>query len=153
MRSFGTLSVLLAQLFTVLPFAAAIDVNPTDPGSLKAAAATAAASAVNYYNNRESKLIPGKFDGTWWEGGAFFTFLINYWHWTGDDQYNALVTEGLSWQGGEHNDFFPSNYSSYLVSILFLFSFQFYLRFSLVVLFRLILEYRVPDNIAWHNLF
>ncbi|EEA21278.1 hypothetical protein TMatcc_009319 [Talaromyces marneffei ATCC 18224] len=114
MRSFLASSILFGQLLLTLPFATAITVNPDDPNSLKSAASVAAASAVNYYNNRESKLIPGKFDGTWWEGGAFFTFLINYWHWTGDDQYNALVAEGLSWQGGEANDFFPSNYSSYL---------------------------------------
>ncbi|GAM37771.1 glycosyl hydrolase [Talaromyces pinophilus] len=114
MHSFLASSMLLGQLLLTLPFAAALTVDPNDANSLKSAASTAAASAVNYYNNRESKLIPGKFDGTWWEGGAFFTFLINYWHWTGDDQYNDLVTEGLSWQGGEDNDFFPSNYSSYL---------------------------------------
>lgn len=116
MRSFLASLILFGQLLLNLPFTTAITVDATNADSLKSAASTAAASAVNYYNNRESKLIPGKFDGTWWEGGAFFTFLINYWHWTGDDQYNALVTEGLSWQGGEDNDFFPSNYSSYLVS-------------------------------------
>ncbi|OKL59373.1 hypothetical protein UA08_05053 [Talaromyces atroroseus] len=114
MRSLVTLSFLLGQLLLTVPLATAITVNANDLNSLKSAAETAAASAVNYYNNRESKLIPGKFDGTWWEGGAFFTFLINYWHWTGDSQYNDLVTTGLSWQGGEDNDFFPSNYSSYL---------------------------------------
>lgn len=115
MRSLAKSVVLLGQLLSVFHLAAAITVNSNDANSLKSAAETAAASAVNYYNNRESKAIPGKFDGTWWEGGAFFTFLINYWHWTGDDQYNDLVTQGLSWQGGEDHDFFPSNYSSYLV--------------------------------------
>jgi mannan endo-1,6-alpha-mannosidase len=108
-------SVLLAQLLSTPLVSAAITVNAQNADSLKSAAKTAAASAVNFYNDRASKLIPGKFDGTWWEGGAFFTFLINYWHWTGDDQYNDLVTEGMSWQGGPNNDFFTSNYSSYLV--------------------------------------
>lgn len=116
MRSLVTHSVFLGQFLLTAPFAAAITVNANDPSSLKSAAETAASSAVNYYNNRESKDIPGKFDDTWWEGGAFFTFLINYWHWTGDSQYNDLVTTGMSWQGGQDNDFFPSNYSSYLVS-------------------------------------
>lgn len=108
-------SVLLTQLLSTSLVSAAITVDGQDADSLKSAAKQAAASAVNYYNNRASKLIPGKFDGTWWEGGAFFTFLINYWHWTGDSQYNDLVTEGMSWQGGPNNDFFTSNYSSYLV--------------------------------------
>lgn len=108
-------SVLLAQLLSTPLVSAAITVNAQNADSLKSAAKQAAASAVKYYNDRASKLIPGKFDGTWWEGGAFFTFLINYWHWTGDSQYNDLVTEGMSWQGGPNNDFFTSNYSSYLV--------------------------------------
>lgn len=115
MRSFLT-SVLLSQLLST-PLVAALTVDATSASSLKAAASKAAASAVKFYNDRDSKLIPGKFDGTWWEGGAFFTFLINYWHWTGDNQYNDLVTEGMSWQGGDTHDFFTSNYSSYLVCL------------------------------------
>lgn len=110
-----TTSVLFTQLLSTPLVSAAITVDASSADSLKSAAKTVAASAVQYYNDRASKLIPGKFDGTWWEGGAFFTFLINYWHWTGDDQYNDLVTEGMAWQGGPNNDFFTSNYSSYLV--------------------------------------
>lgn len=68
---------------------------------------------IDYYNNRESKDIPGKFDGTWWEGGSMFMILIQYWFLTGDAQFNDLVQAGMYWQKGDSN-FFPSNYSQYL---------------------------------------
>lgn len=40
-----------------------------------------------------------------------FGTLLDYWHYTGDDQYNEMVREGLIHQFGEHLDlvltFFP----------------------------------------------
>ena len=68
---------------------------------------------MNYYFDRQSKDIPGKFDGTWWEGGSMFMILIQYWFLTGDSQFNDAVQAGMYWQKGDDN-FFPSNYSQYL---------------------------------------
>jgi mannan endo-1,6-alpha-mannosidase len=81
--------------------------------SLKTAAKTVASDMIDYYNARDSKDIPGKFDGTWWEGGSMFMVLIQYWWLTGDTQFNAAIQEGMYWQKGD-DDFFPSNYSQYL---------------------------------------
>lgn len=69
---------------------------------------------VDFYNARDSKNIPGKFDGTWWEGGSMFMTLIQYWYLTGDDQFNEIIQDGMYWQKGADNDYFPSNSSSYL---------------------------------------
>lgn len=69
---------------------------------------------VDYYNARDSKDIPGKFDDTWWEGGSMFMTLIQYWYLTGDDQFNDIIQEGMYWQKGADNNYFPSNSSSYL---------------------------------------
>ena len=33
-----------------------------------------------------------------------FGTLLDYWHYTGDDQYNEMVREGLIHQFGEHQD-------------------------------------------------
>lgn len=33
-----------------------------------------------------------------------FGTLLDYWHYTGDDQYNEMIREGLMHQFGEHND-------------------------------------------------
>jgi 3-methylcrotonyl-CoA carboxylase beta subunit len=40
----------------------------------------------------------------WWQAGAMFGTILDYWHYTGDDQYNELVREGLIHQFGEHYD-------------------------------------------------
>ncbi|KAJ5779129.1 CAZyme family GH76 [Penicillium paradoxum] len=92
----------------------AIEVNPEDEASLKDAAKTVATTMIDFYNARESKNIPGKMDGTWWEGGSMFMTLIQYWYLTGDDQFNDAIQEGMYWQKGSDNDYFPSNYSQYL---------------------------------------
>lgn len=33
-----------------------------------------------------------------------FGTLLDYWHYTGDDQYNEMIREGLIHQFGEHLD-------------------------------------------------
>ncbi|KAJ5644172.1 Glycosyl hydrolase [Penicillium longicatenatum] len=93
--------------------ALAITLNVDDENSLKTAAKTVAVDMMNYYNDRESKDIPGKLDGTWWEGGSMFMILIQYWFLTGDSQFNSAVQDGMYWQQGDDN-FFPQNYSQYL---------------------------------------
>ncbi|KAJ5133036.1 hypothetical protein N7448_007194 [Penicillium atrosanguineum] len=93
--------------------ALALDININDENSIKQAAKTVATDMMTYYNDRDSKAIPGKFDGTWWEGGSMFMILIQYWFLTGDTDFNAEVMEGMYWQKGDDN-YFPSNYSQYL---------------------------------------
>lgn len=91
----------------------AIDITVNDQSSLSKAAKQVASDMMNYYNDRDSKAIPGKFDGTWWEGGSMFMILIQYWFLTGDTQFNSAIQEGMYWQKGD-DDFFPTNYSQYL---------------------------------------
>ncbi|KAF1945592.1 hypothetical protein EJ02DRAFT_395791 [Clathrospora elynae] len=47
----------------------------------------------------------------WWQAGAMFGTLLDYWHYTGDDQYNDLVRDGLIHQFGDHLDLMPANQS------------------------------------------
>ena len=70
---------------------------------------------MTYYTGNQSGQIPGKLPDTWWEGGALFMTLIQYWYFTGDTTYNDEVSVGMQWQAGEGADYMPSNYSSYLV--------------------------------------
>jgi mannan endo-1,6-alpha-mannosidase len=65
------------------------------------------------YHGNESGQTPGKLPDTWWEGGAMFMTLIQYWFWTGDTSYNPVTTQGMLWQKGD-NDYFPANDSNYL---------------------------------------
>lgn len=40
----------------------------------------------------------------WWQAGAMFGTILDYYHYTGDDQYNEMVREGLIHNFGEHLD-------------------------------------------------
>jgi len=60
--------------------------------------------------------IPGLLPGPyyWWEAGAMFGSLIDYWYYTGDPTYNELVKEALLFQVGPDNNFMPQNQSKSL---------------------------------------
>ncbi|OAA63612.1 Glycoside hydrolase, family 76 [Niveomyces insectorum RCEF 264] len=45
----------------------------------------------------------------WWEAGAMLGSLIDYWYYTGDDQYNDLTMQGLLFQATDNGDFMPQN--------------------------------------------
>lgn len=100
-----------AVLWLLIQSIAAIDVDWTDQNSIKNAAATAAYGMMSYYKGNESGQIPGLLPAPyyWWECGAMFGCLIDYWHYTGDTSYNEVVTQGLLFQIGPHNDFMPPN--------------------------------------------
>ncbi|KAL1961671.1 hypothetical protein VTN77DRAFT_1346 [Rasamsonia byssochlamydoides] len=107
--------ILLLQLLLTTHIAKAeLTINLNDGDSFKKAASTAAYDMVSYYNGNQSGQIPGKLEGTWWEGGAMFMTLIQYWHWTGDDSYNDITNQGMLWQAGENYDYMPKNWSIYL---------------------------------------
>ncbi|KAL2830369.1 mannan endo-1,6-alpha-mannosidase [Aspergillus pseudoustus] len=91
----------------------AMELNIGDAKSVRNAARTVAYNMMTYYHGNESGQIPGKLPGTWWEGGAMFMTLIQYWHWTGDTSYNEVTSQGMLWQRGK-DDFFPKNDSSFL---------------------------------------
>ena len=65
--------------------------------------------------------VPGQTPGLlvqpyyWWEAGAMFGQLIEYWFYTGDSQYNALVMDGLQAQVGPNNDYMPPNQTKSVV--------------------------------------
>ncbi|KAI9039731.1 glycoside hydrolase family 76 protein [Aspergillus affinis] len=96
-----------------LDFLADIDEIPSLSESIKNAAATSAYNMMSNYHGNESGQIPGKLPDTWWEGGAMFMTLIQYWFWTGDTSYNEVTTQGMLWQKG-NNDYFPANDSNFL---------------------------------------
>jgi Glycosyl hydrolase family 76 len=57
-------------------------------------------------------ILPGPY--YWWEAGAMWGAMIDYWHYTGDTTYNNLTMQALQWQVGPHNDFMPPNASASL---------------------------------------
>ncbi|EYE93204.1 glycoside hydrolase family 76 protein [Aspergillus ruber CBS 135680] len=104
---------LLLLLSLCVPDVRAIDLNIDDEQSIKDAASTAAYGMMTHYHGNETGQIPGKLPDTWWEGGAMFMTLIQYWYFTGDTTYNDEVSVGMQWQSGD-GDYMPTNWSTYL---------------------------------------
>jgi mannan endo-1,6-alpha-mannosidase len=71
---------------------------------------------MRYYNGNQTGGIPGLLPGPyyWWEAGAMFGSLIDYWYYTGDTSYNAVTTEAMLFQVGDKNNYMPSNQSKSL---------------------------------------
>jgi mannan endo-1,6-alpha-mannosidase len=66
---------------------------------------------VQYYNGNQTGGIPGNLPAPyyWWETGAMFGALIDYWMYTGDTQFNDITTQAMLFQVGPNNDYMPPN--------------------------------------------
>ncbi|KAI9892018.1 MAG: hydrolase 76 protein [Vezdaea aestivalis] len=93
--------------------AEAIQLTVTDVGSVKSAASTVAKEMMGYYHGEEPGQAVGNLPDPyyWWEAGAMFMTLIEYWAYTGDTTYNDIVIRGIIAQIGEDTGsaFMPKN--------------------------------------------
>lgn len=87
-----------------------------DTADIKESARTLAYDLMSYYHGNESGQTPGILPGPppagdyyWWEAGAMWGAMIDYWHFTGDDTYNDVVMEAMQFQVGEGEDYMPRN--------------------------------------------
>jgi mannan endo-1,6-alpha-mannosidase len=76
---------------------------------------------MSYYKGNLSGQTPGLLPGPppdpaitnagyfWWETGAMFGSLIDYWYYTGDSTYNEVVSQGMLFQTGTGHDYLPQN--------------------------------------------
>ncbi|KAI2634999.1 glycoside hydrolase family 76 protein [Hypomontagnella submonticulosa] len=89
----------------------AIDIDWTSDSSIKSAASTIAYGLVKYYTGNNTGDVPGNLPDPyyWWEAGAMFGTLIDYWGFTGDDSYNDITLQALQHQVGDDADFMPNN--------------------------------------------
>ncbi|KAL2135385.1 hypothetical protein VTI74DRAFT_8797 [Chaetomium olivicolor] len=88
---------------------------------IKRTAADAAWDMMQYYKGNQSGQTPGILPGPppagdyyWWEGGAMWGTLIDYWKLTGDNSYNDLIMQAMLWQVGPGKDYMPPNYTASL---------------------------------------
>ncbi|OKO97837.1 Mannan endo-1,6-alpha-mannosidase DCW1 [Penicillium subrubescens] len=79
--------------------------------SIKSAASTVAYDLVTFYTGNNTGDVPGNLPDPyyWWEAGAFFGALINYWAFTGDSTYNTITVQAMEHQAGTKGDFMPLN--------------------------------------------
>jgi mannan endo-1,6-alpha-mannosidase len=64
-----------------------------------------------YYNGNTTGNVPGNLPSPyyWWEAGAFFGAMIDYWYYTGDTTYNDVTSQALLFQVGPNDDYMPPN--------------------------------------------
>ncbi|KAK4155468.1 glycoside hydrolase [Chaetomidium leptoderma] len=107
MRLFG----FVASLGLLVKSVTAIDLVLEDEASVKSAASTIAFGLASLYTGNNTGDTPGNLPDPyfWWEAGAMFGTLIDYWALTGDDSYNAITSQGITHQGTENGDFMPRN--------------------------------------------
>ncbi|KAI1343496.1 mannan endo-1,6-alpha-mannosidase DCW1 [Xylariaceae sp. FL0016] len=103
---------IVALLFSWLAnLVVAIDLTITDDDSIRSAASTVAYGLVSYYTGNNTGDVPGNLPDPyyWWEAGAMFGALVDYWAFTGDDTYNDITKQALIHQAGDDGDFMPEN--------------------------------------------
>lgn len=71
---------------------------------------------LKYYTGYRPGDVPGNLPDPyfWWEAGAMFAALIDYWHFTGDDQWNDITMQAMLHQTGPDRDYMPPNQTSSL---------------------------------------
>lgn len=86
------------------------------PDAIKAAMKPIAKGMTDWYHGYRVGDVPGNLPDPyhWWQCGAMFGALIDYWHYTGDDQYNEWVQQGMIHQIGDNADYMPANQSKSL---------------------------------------
>lgn len=114
MRPFRRRAVLCTAISTLLythHASAAVNLDLSSPDSIKQAASTVAYGMMKYYTGNNTGDVPGNLPAPyfWWEAGAMFGAMIDYWYFTGDSTYNEVTTQGLLHQTGPNNDFMPPN--------------------------------------------
>jgi len=90
--------------------------------SIKKAAKVVAAELLAYYHGDEPGHTPGILPGPppdgdyyWWQGGAMWGTMIDYWHFTGDTTYNDMTTYAMIFQAGApQNCYMPPNWTASL---------------------------------------
>jgi hypothetical protein len=94
------------------PVALAIDLSLDSSESIKSASKIIAEDLLTWYEGDEPGGVPGLLPGglecnpeipgvhCWWQAGAMWGELVNYWRYTGDDSYNGLISEAMLFQKG-----------------------------------------------------
>ncbi|KAH8664162.1 cell wall glycosyl hydrolase [Xylariales sp. PMI_506] len=91
-----------------------ITVDFDDADSIKSASSTIAYGLLKYYTGNNTGDVAGNLPDPyfWWEAGAMFGTMIDYWAYTGDETYNNVTMQALLHQVGDDNDFMPANQTS-----------------------------------------
>lgn len=102
------IALYLLQVLFFAPASLAINLNVDYTQSVIEASSIAAQGLQSLYNGNMPGGVMGKFPYPpyyWWESGAAWGGMINFWHFTGDDQFNNITWVALVSQLGPNSDF------------------------------------------------
>lgn len=95
--------------------------NQVSTEAIRESASQLAKDMLHYYHGDEPGQTPGILPGPppggdyfWWQAGAMWGTLIDYWCWTGDTTHNNLVMRAMQFQVGQGKNYMPSNVTSSL---------------------------------------
>jgi len=79
--------------------------------SIRKATSTIVRNVLTYYTGNQPGGTPGVLPKPyyWWQAGALWGELIEYWVYTGDSTYNDMVQEAMLFQIGPTKSFMPEN--------------------------------------------
>lgn len=88
-----------------------ISLDPDDTESIKSTAATIAYGMMSYYTGNNTGDNPGNLPSPyyWWEAGALFGTMVDYWYYTNDTSYVTVTVQALISQIGDDDDYMPTN--------------------------------------------
>ncbi|SPO07441.1 probable DFG5 protein [Cephalotrichum gorgonifer] len=88
---------------------------------IRRSAALLAHDTTAFYTGNQTGQTPGILPGPppqgdyyWWQGGALWGTLMDYWFLTGDSSYNDVVMQAMLFQVGENKDYQPRNVTASL---------------------------------------
>jgi len=96
-----------------------IQLNVSSSASIRNASTALAYNLMSWYQNNQSSTAVtavGTFPAPlyWWEAGAIWGGMIDYWAYTNDTSYNPTITQALLAQVGPDNNYMPPAYYSSL---------------------------------------
>ncbi|KAK3320112.1 glycoside hydrolase family 76 protein [Cercophora scortea] len=104
----GSALASLLLLLSANAEAASLKVDLSSAASIKAGAKVVARNLMAYYHGDEPGQTIGILPGPpsaenlnqyyWWEAGAMWGTLLDYWHYTGDSTYNPKITQAVAFQ-------------------------------------------------------
>lgn len=102
---------LLALICVPVHHVAALDIDFTNDASVKSGLALVAKGLMDYYNGNDTGQTPGMFVSPyyWWEAGAAWGSILDYWYYTDDETYNDVLKSSLLYQTGPNWDYMPEN--------------------------------------------
>src|ERR1700753_1986464 len=98
-------------LLAYLPSVLSLSVDLSNKNSITQASNTIVRNLLTFYPTQQKGYIPGVLPKPyyWWQAGALWGELIEHWAYTGDDTYNQMVTDAITFQIGPSKMFMPEN--------------------------------------------